>query len=85
MRAGEGKSGGRCQARSLLLPQRDRHPPIATGDDVNDDVRGAQRAGMAGVLVRTGKYRSGDEATPGQAPDATVADFAAAVDWILTG
>jgi phospholysine phosphohistidine inorganic pyrophosphate phosphatase len=27
------------------------------GDDVVNDVGGAQRCGLAGVLVRTGKYR----------------------------
>jgi len=31
------------------------------GDDVQNDVGGAQRAGLRGVLVRTGKYRPGDE------------------------
>jgi HAD superfamily hydrolase (TIGR01458 family) len=30
------------------------------GDDVENDVRGAQRLGMTGVLVRTGKFRAGD-------------------------
>ena len=29
------------------------------GDDVVSDVGGAQRCGLAGVLVRTGKYRYG--------------------------
>ena len=29
------------------------------GDDVVNDVGGAQRCGLAGVLVRTGKYRYG--------------------------
>ena len=27
------------------------------GDDVVNDVGGAQQCGLAGVLVRTGKYR----------------------------
>ena len=27
------------------------------GDDIVSDVGGAQRCGLAGVLVRTGKYR----------------------------
>lgn len=30
------------------------------GDDIVGDVGGAQRAGIAGVLVRTGKFRPGD-------------------------
>ena len=31
------------------------------GDDVEADVMGAVAAGLEGVLVRTGKYRAGDE------------------------
>ncbi|GAB4570435.1 MAG: TIGR01458 family HAD-type hydrolase [Anaerolineae bacterium] len=30
------------------------------GDDIDVDVRGAQRAGLRGVLVRTGKFRQAD-------------------------
>lgn len=45
-------------------------PPAAAamiGDDVDSDVNGALAAGLRGILVRTGKYRTGDEArlTPG--------------------
>lgn len=32
------------------------------GDDVESDVEGAIAAGLAGILVRTGKFRSSDEA-----------------------
>ena len=38
---------------------------------------------MRGILVQTGKYRAGDELQSGVTPDATVTNFAAAVDWIL--
>ncbi|KAL6767425.1 hypothetical protein ACKKBF_B35175 [Auxenochlorella protothecoides x Auxenochlorella symbiontica] len=60
---------------------------VMIGDDVRDDVQGAQAAGLAGVLVQTGKYQLGDEgfgAPAASAPDATVPDFAAAVDWLLS-
>jgi HAD superfamily hydrolase (TIGR01458 family) len=33
---------------------------VMVGDDIRIDVGGAQAAGLAGVLVRTGKFRSGD-------------------------
>ncbi|MFL5738024.1 MAG: TIGR01458 family HAD-type hydrolase [Actinomycetota bacterium] len=33
---------------------------LMVGDDVENDVRGAQRIGMTGVLVRTGKFRERD-------------------------
>ncbi len=35
---------------------------VMVGDDVVGDVQGALAAGLAGVLVRTGKYRPADEA-----------------------
>lgn len=59
------------------------HEAVMVGDDVRDDVGGAQQWGLRGVLVKTGKYRAGDEHAHGVHPDATVADFAAAVEWIL--
>lgn len=39
---------------------------------------------MRGVLVRSGKYREGDECNRGVTPDACVADFEGAVDWVLS-
>lgn len=56
---------------------------VMIGDNVRDDVGGAQAAGLRGLLVQTGKYRAGDEATIDPPPAATVPDFAAAVQWIL--
>lgn len=54
------------------------------GDDAEADVAGALSAGCAAAyLVRTGKYRAGDEATATPAPTATVDDLAAAVECIL--
>ncbi len=53
------------------------------GDDVESDVGGALAAGLAGILVRTGKYKEGDERRIDPAPTAVTADLAAAVDWIL--
>lgn len=53
------------------------------GDDVESDVLGAMRARMIGVLVRTGKYKEGDESTIKPPPTATFDDLSQAVDWIL--
>jgi ribonucleotide monophosphatase NagD (HAD superfamily) len=44
------------------------------GDDVVNDVGGAQAAGLAGVLVRTGKFRPAD--LDRGAPDAVVDSLA---------
>lgn len=56
---------------------------LMVGDDAEADVAGAIAAGLTGVLVRTGKYRPGDEARCSPPPTAVVADLAEAVDWIL--
>jgi phospholysine phosphohistidine inorganic pyrophosphate phosphatase len=49
---------------------------VMVGDDVESDVGGALRAGLAGVLVRTGKYRAEAVAACGVDPTATVASVA---------
>jgi ribonucleotide monophosphatase NagD (HAD superfamily) len=54
------------------------------GDDAENDVGGAMKAGLAGVLVRTGKYQPGDEKQVDPRPTAVADDLAAAVDWILS-
>ena len=54
---------------------------VMIGDDVEADVNGALAAGLGGILVRTGKYRPGDEArlaAGGQMAD----DIGAAVDTL---
>lgn len=43
--------------RRLDLPSED---VVMVGDDVRADVDGAQRSGLAGVLVRTGKFTEAD-------------------------
>lgn len=52
---------------------------VLIGDDLADDIGGAQAAGIAGILVRTGKFRPGDDENPAIRPALTVDDFAAAV------
>ncbi len=45
------------------------------GDDVENDVKGAQEAGLAGILVRTGKYRKDLVEQSGIRPDLVVRDL----------
>lgn len=52
---------------------------IMFGDDVTDDVRGAQDVGLRGCLVKTGKYRKGDENVIQPAPSFVFENFAQAV------
>lgn len=55
------------QALELLGVGPDRAAMV--GDDLVNDVLGAQSAGLAGVLVRTGKFRPEDLHAAGGAPD----------------
>jgi HAD superfamily hydrolase (TIGR01458 family) len=59
------------------------HEAVLIGDDLHDDIGGAQAAGIAGILVRTGKFRAGDDAHTEIRPALVADDFAAAVDVIL--
>jgi HAD superfamily hydrolase (TIGR01458 family) len=57
---------------------------VMVGDDAEADVAGALKAGIgAALLVRSGKYRPGDESRVDPAPTGTVSDLAAAVRWIM--
>lgn len=56
---------------------------VLIGDDLRDDIGGAQEAGIAGVLVRTGKFRAGDDAHAEIQPALVADDFAAAVSVLL--
>jgi phospholysine phosphohistidine inorganic pyrophosphate phosphatase len=44
---------------------------VMVGDDIHTDVEGAQRAGLTGVLVRTGKFSASD-LTGDVSPDAVL-------------
>lgn len=52
---------------------------VLIGDDLRDDVGGAQAVGIPGILVRTGKFRAADDTDPSVRPARVVADFGAAV------
>ncbi len=53
------------------------------GDDVKDDVLGAQNAGFKGCLVRTGKYLQGDESRFEGRPDFVFDSLAEFVENLL--
>lgn len=67
----------RLAAASLGVPL-DRIAMV--GDDVESDVGGAQAAGLAGVLVRTGKFREDRLASSGVRPDHILGSVADVVD-----
>jgi HAD superfamily hydrolase (TIGR01458 family) len=49
---------------------------VMVGDDIETDIGGALRAGLAAVLVRTGKYRDGAVRASGIEPTATIDSIA---------
>ncbi|KAJ3607685.1 hypothetical protein NHX12_024736 [Muraenolepis orangiensis] len=59
------------------------HQVLMMGDDLVNDVGGAQHCGMKGLQVRTGKYRPSDQEHPTVTADGTVDDLAQAVDLLL--
>jgi ribonucleotide monophosphatase NagD (HAD superfamily) len=52
------------------------------GDDVLTDVQGAQKMGMKGILVKTGKYREDVVARSGVTPDLVLESLAQLVDHL---
>ena len=55
---------------------------VVVGDDIEADVQGARDAGMAGVLVRTGKFRQADLDASHVVPDAVLDSVAALPAWL---
>lgn len=56
---------------------------VVIGDDLHDDVGAALAAGIPAILVRTGKFRVGDDADPAIRPTFVADDFADAVTRLL--
>ena len=56
-----GKPSGPFYAAALRTLGVEAGEAVMVGDDLEADVLGAQRAGIPGVLVRTGKYTEQDE------------------------
>ena len=79
-----GKPAPGFYAASLASMACEAGDAVMVGDDAEADVAGALQAGIgAAVLVRTGKYRPGDESRFHPPPSATLADLSEAADWIV--
>jgi len=59
-----------------------REAIVMVGDDAEVDVAASMALGMRGVLVKTGKYREGDEAKAPPRPHATLPDIGALRAWL---
>ncbi|MBK9383710.1 MAG: HAD hydrolase-like protein [Planctomycetes bacterium] len=57
---------------------------VMIGDDAEFDASGAVALGLRGVLVRTGKYRAGDEQRFAPPPTAVLDSAAAVPGWLET-
>jgi ribonucleotide monophosphatase NagD (HAD superfamily) len=58
---------------------------IVIGDDLEGDIGGASRAGCAGVLVRTGKFRPKQLETSSVHPDRVLDSLADLPDLLAAG
>ncbi|NPU87532.1 MAG: TIGR01458 family HAD-type hydrolase [Methanothrix sp.] len=69
---------------SLALNDMGVNPQDAAmiGDDIITDVGGAQRVGMLGILVRTGKYRPEHAERSGVKPDCVLDSIADLARWL---
>jgi HAD superfamily hydrolase (TIGR01458 family) len=56
---------------------------VMIGDDAEFDVHAAMQAGLHGVLVRTGKWKPGDDTRMHPPPTAIFDAFPQAIDWML--
>ncbi len=54
----------------------DKKDVLMVGDDIETDIGGAQRAGVRGALVKTGKYREDDLDRSHVTPDAVLSSIA---------
>ncbi len=79
---GDVSTGTHCAAGCLEFSDRTEFV-ILLFQDVRDDIGAAQRVGIRGILVKTGKYRENDENLISPLPMATVDDFSKAVDTII--
>ena len=67
----------RAAVEKLAIPA---HEVLMVGDDIEVDVAGAQKAGLVGALVKTGKHRPSDLAGPLK-PNVVLDSIAALPGW----
>lgn len=78
-----GKPAGAFFGAALQDMGVDASEAVMVGDDIVSDVGGAQKSGIQGVLVRTGKYRPTDENHKSVKPDRIVDRLECFVDELI--
>ena len=82
-------AGVRALAQEVGRPRLRRHEVLMVGDDLWNDVLGAQRAGLGGAFVRSGKHGDAELADAarrtrgGGRPDAIADDISAVVEAVV--
>lgn len=77
-----GKPSPEFFAAALEAIDADAELAWMVGDDVEADIRGAQRHGMRTVLLRTGKFRPDEVEASGVMPDGILSSIAQLPDWL---
>lgn len=77
-----GKPSAQYFAAALEALDADPELTWMVGDDIEEDVAGAQAHGMKTVLVRTGKFRPDDVERARTRPDAIISSIAQLPDWL---
>ncbi|XP_059086093.1 haloacid dehalogenase-like hydrolase domain-containing protein 2 isoform X2 [Tigriopus californicus] len=72
------------KGRNVSLNSLRLEDTLMIGDDVKDDINGAQEAGLKGALVKTGKYSDGDEEKVAQPPDLVFDSFPKLIEEYLS-
>lgn len=68
--------------QALLTIGVQSHEAVMVGDDIENDIGGAQRAGLHGVLVSTGKHRADSPLLQRIHPDAILPSIADLPGWL---
>jgi HAD superfamily hydrolase (TIGR01458 family) len=77
-----GKPSAAYFEAALTALDADRGDAWMVGDDIENDIRGAQEHGLRAVLVRTGKFRSDAVESSGVRPDGVVESIASLPHWL---
>jgi HAD superfamily hydrolase (TIGR01458 family) len=77
-----GKPSPEFFAAALDAIDADAELAWMVGDDIEADIRGAQRHGMRTVLLRTGKFRPDEVEESGVMPDGILSSVAQLPDWL---
>ena len=79
-----GKPSADVLREALRLVGVEAKETVMVGDDLVNDVLGAQAIGITGVLVRTGKFLATDLERAGREPDHVIDSIADLPSWLAS-